>query len=214
MFDLNQAIAEWRRQMFAAGIKSAAVLDELESHLREVIEQQVQSGAGAQQAVTTAVQRIGLAHEIRAEFAKNPGTNEARQRKIAGRLFAVFLGLYSVLGISALLRGPELNLAERLLGIAGLGATAFLAYVGWRFMPRIFPVISNKVLRSGFQLTCGISGVAWVLIFAWFILPRLEFTQGQLAVAIIWGFLPALVLPTTLVGFDKVEGRVAAMGHS
>jgi hypothetical protein len=35
MRNLDPGIAEWRREMAAAGIKSAEVLDELESHLHE-----------------------------------------------------------------------------------------------------------------------------------------------------------------------------------
>ena len=37
MFDLEQSIAEWRRQMLAAGIKTPVPLEELEIHLREDI---------------------------------------------------------------------------------------------------------------------------------------------------------------------------------
>jgi hypothetical protein len=40
MFDLEKSIPEWRQKMFAAGI-SAVALEELESHLREEIEQQI-----------------------------------------------------------------------------------------------------------------------------------------------------------------------------
>ena len=40
MFDLEQSIAEWRRQMLAAGIKTPVPLEELETHLREEIERQ------------------------------------------------------------------------------------------------------------------------------------------------------------------------------
>ena len=39
MFDLDQAIVAWRRQMIAAGFNSAETLDELESHLRDDVEQ-------------------------------------------------------------------------------------------------------------------------------------------------------------------------------
>jgi hypothetical protein len=39
MFNLEQAIATWRRQMLAAGLKSPVPLEELESHLREEMEQ-------------------------------------------------------------------------------------------------------------------------------------------------------------------------------
>ena len=37
MFDLEQAVTEWRQRMTSAGIASADVLDELESHLRDQI---------------------------------------------------------------------------------------------------------------------------------------------------------------------------------
>ncbi len=50
MFDLEQAISNWRRQMLAAGIKTPAPLEELENHLREDFEQQARSGSSTQQA--------------------------------------------------------------------------------------------------------------------------------------------------------------------
>ncbi|MGO8763935.1 MAG: hypothetical protein ACLQSR_02225 [Limisphaerales bacterium] len=40
MFNIEEAIAEWRRQMLAAGIEAPVPLEELENHLREEIEQQ------------------------------------------------------------------------------------------------------------------------------------------------------------------------------
>jgi hypothetical protein len=51
MFNLDHAISEWRRQMFAGGVKDSAVLDELESHLREDVERQTRSGVDAQKAL-------------------------------------------------------------------------------------------------------------------------------------------------------------------
>lgn len=44
MFNLEQSIADWRRQMLATGIKTPAPLDELESHLREDIGALVSAG--------------------------------------------------------------------------------------------------------------------------------------------------------------------------
>jgi len=35
MFNLEPSIAEWRRQMLAAGVKTPVPLEELESHLRD-----------------------------------------------------------------------------------------------------------------------------------------------------------------------------------
>src|SRR5271157_5070374 len=59
MFNLEQSISEWRRQMLAVGIKTPVPLEELESHLRDEIEQQMRSGLNAQQAI-----------EIKSEFKK------------------------------------------------------------------------------------------------------------------------------------------------
>jgi hypothetical protein len=70
MFNLDHAITDWRRQMLAAGIKSAEVLDELESHLREDIEQQMRSGVVAKTAFENARQRIGQAGALGEEFGK------------------------------------------------------------------------------------------------------------------------------------------------
>ena len=71
MFNLEQAIAEWRRQMLAAGIKTPVPLEELEIHLREEIERQVQSGTEAQSALEAAVQKIGRAGVLKNEFQKD-----------------------------------------------------------------------------------------------------------------------------------------------
>jgi len=61
MFDLEQSIAGWRRQMLAAGIKAPVPMEELETHLREDVEQQMKSGLGAQQAFEISATRIGEA---------------------------------------------------------------------------------------------------------------------------------------------------------
>lgn len=208
MPDLEILISSWRQQMRAAGIETPVPLAELENHLREAIQRQMHSGMSAAQAFESAVQRIGPADLINREFTKVSEMKEARLRKIAARGFAGLIGLYALLSAAyLLLRGAEMSLNEQLLGFAGLGVTALLVYAGWRFLPRHLPFIPNKAARSLFQLCCGVSGVAWVLVFARFILPQLDLTPGQLAIAFIWGFIPALVLPTAYVGFDKVEGK-------
>jgi hypothetical protein len=74
MFDLEQSIADWRKQMLAAGIKTPVPLEELEIHLREDIEQQIQLGTNPQQAFESSVQRIGHADELKSEFRKTCGT--------------------------------------------------------------------------------------------------------------------------------------------
>jgi hypothetical protein len=70
MFNLEQSIAEWRRQMLAAGIKTPVLLDELESHLREEIERQMRAGTSGRDAFKIAALQIGEAGGVKSEFGK------------------------------------------------------------------------------------------------------------------------------------------------
>ncbi len=80
MFNLNEKIADWRRQMLAAGIKTPVPLDELEGHLRDDVEQQMRSGLSAQQAFEAAVQGIGQAALLESEFDKVGRMKQAQTR--------------------------------------------------------------------------------------------------------------------------------------
>jgi Clp amino terminal domain, pathogenicity island component len=97
MFNLEQSIAEWRRQMWAAGLKSPAHLDELECHLRDDIEQEIRTGADEATAFETAVQRIGRPGPLGKEFMK---TNHFK-RPLWQKLKAFILGARST-SISAM----------------------------------------------------------------------------------------------------------------
>src|SRR5262249_25380528 len=70
MFNLNLAIAEWRRKMAAAGIGAPEALDELEGHLRDAVEGQMRSGANARQAFEMAVRHLGQPAALGYEFRK------------------------------------------------------------------------------------------------------------------------------------------------
>jgi len=80
MFNLDESISEWRRQMLAAGIKTPVPLNELESHLRDDVEQQMRSGLSAHQAFAAAVQGIGQAAVLECEFGKVGGMKQAQAR--------------------------------------------------------------------------------------------------------------------------------------
>src|SRR5260221_10487589 len=77
MFNLEQKIKEWRRQLAAQGIQAQEVLNELEGHLREEMERQIQSGAKEQRAYEVARARLGDADSLSPEFAKTRETNRA-----------------------------------------------------------------------------------------------------------------------------------------
>ena len=89
MFNLEQSITDWRRQMLAAGIQTPAPLEELESHLREDVEERMRSGVTAQQAFETTVRQIGQAEVLRSEFAMAGETIYGQLK----RLFCALAGI-------------------------------------------------------------------------------------------------------------------------
>src|SRR5688500_17804169 len=90
MFNLEQSISEWRRQMLSAGVKNPDIVDELESHLREDWERRVQSGESVEQAFEGAVQGVGQASLLKHEFAKLGGKGWAWLRKLKGMMAGAF----------------------------------------------------------------------------------------------------------------------------
>src|SRR5687768_4463268 len=78
VFDLQQAIAEWRRQLGRGGINSADVLDELESHLRDDLQHEASRSASEAQCFQNAVERFGQTGLLKTEFAKVGGWKEPR----------------------------------------------------------------------------------------------------------------------------------------
>jgi hypothetical protein len=82
MFNLEQSIAHWRRQMRAAGIKESATLDELENHLREEIGQQIRMRSNEQEAFGAGIRQIGESDLLKREFARVGGTRESQLRKL------------------------------------------------------------------------------------------------------------------------------------
>jgi hypothetical protein len=95
MFNLDQAIAEWRRQMVAGGIKTPEALKELETHLRDDVEHQIRSGLSVEQAFDSAIQQLGSANKLKGEFAKTAGLNQ-RHYVYRGLVFGIGLFLLGV----------------------------------------------------------------------------------------------------------------------
>jgi hypothetical protein len=80
MFELEEAIASWRAQMAAAGLKCAGVLDELEAHLRDDLEQRTRAGLAQGEAFAAATRAMGDAEALQSEFEK--ATGEKRRSRI------------------------------------------------------------------------------------------------------------------------------------
>jgi hypothetical protein len=151
MFDLNQSIAEWRRQMIAAGIKTPVPLEELESHLREDIERQMEAGADLAQAFAAAVQRIGHGDELEKEFKKVEAPRKMRARELLRR-WSVILGtgfVYSVLSVTWFMgaRSGKMEITLPEIGLA-LGAMAPMIGLGWagRSLAKHLPVTNEGII--------------------------------------------------------------------
>src|SRR5579863_3820289 len=91
MFNLEQSITEWRKQMLAGGIKPLA-LEELESHLREEFEQQVKSGISGPRAFEISIMQIGQTQTIKNEFNKIERNHMKRSVIILLGIFAILFG--------------------------------------------------------------------------------------------------------------------------
>ncbi len=152
MFDLDRAISEWRRQMTAGGIKSQDVLDELESHLREEIGQQMRSGSGETQAFDAAVQQIGRAGALKTEFAKVGGASATFDR-VKGILLTLAGIPNPSLATNMNTSHPNSNIEPR--WATYLKAAVFLlpAVVLWFFsMIFLFPKLQQICQEAGMVL--------------------------------------------------------------
>ena len=85
---LEEKLIEWRRDVSASGFPSRQVLDELESHLREEIEVQIGAGVDDCAAFKNAVERLGEARVLKAEFKKTMSLFSGFGRKVRGILGA------------------------------------------------------------------------------------------------------------------------------
>lgn len=80
MFQLEQAIGNWRRAMQQGGRTSAEDVAELESHLRDEIEQLAGRTLDEEEAFLVATHRLGTPPELSAEYSKvNAGIIWARR---------------------------------------------------------------------------------------------------------------------------------------
>ena len=181
MFDLEQAIAEWRRQMLAEGLKTLEVLDELESHLRVEIEQQMKAGTNSENAFHSAVQKVGQAHTLKNEFAK-AGKMKGNDLINHNRLYCAVLTICAVVN-----------------GMTTIGLLYWQKTVGWS--------LGHLPARSLPWMT-AINFAYTVAIVATLMARRYRPETGRhLTRFLNWALLPALVAGTVLglYGMWKVD---------
>jgi len=79
MFDLESQIRKWRRHVQSAGSLDAQHVEELESHLRDSIDELTGRGVSVEEAFIVSIHRMGDADELKHEFAKVPTEKVWRQ---------------------------------------------------------------------------------------------------------------------------------------
>jgi hypothetical protein len=191
MFDLEKAIADWRRQMLAAGIQTPVPLEELESHLRDEIERQAESGLSEAEAFRASVQKIGPAPAVQNEFRKVEAITSDREWMFVQILFAALTGLFPILIGSAMFSKAGFSLMTPGQQISGLAAAVIFSSLAWtgRLGYRMFPVIQTKRIRNAILCSCGVPVPLWWIVFLKLLVPHYDFTMGQFLVTFLWAFL-------------------------
>jgi hypothetical protein len=204
MFDLEQAIVEWRRQMLADGIKAPTPLEELEIHLREEIERQMKSELNGLEAFNSAVHKIGQARALKLEFKKAGIPVEMRFVQLVGIAFGALAGLFSLWILMVLLTVHEANLAGRMLGLAGI----ISIILSWRYGHGFLPAISSQLIRLVIESACCLASLSGMILFINFI-PQLigQIPVGQLLVSTLWIWTTAAILGGMAHGFEKAASK-------
>lgn len=158
MFDLEQAIAAWRRQMAAGGIVTTEVLDELEVHIRQDYAACLSAGATETAAFQSAVQHLGEAGSIQAEFDKagcSPGF-------LIATLWGIWIGMMILLAAGVLTEGfagkfTPLLVAHVLALTAGyctvlLAGGLAMLHIGGRRFAKLTPVLGRSLTEMVLRL--------------------------------------------------------------
>jgi len=214
MFDLEKSIAEWRKQMLAAGIKAPVPLEELEIHLREEISRQIKSGLSEQKAFEISVQRIGQAQALKFEFEKAGISLEARFVKLAGMACGIVAALFSLWILLVLLTVPEPNLTERVLGLIAIA----IMILSWRYRHRFLPVIHRQQIRTVIGGLCCLASIGGMMLFIKAIVPHFlnlpagtDLPVGQMLVSFVWAWAGMAILGG--VGYGLTEAAPKSNGQ-
>ena len=182
MFNLEQAITDWRRQMVTGGIESRELLDELESHLRDEIERQIYSGINEQNAYLAAVASIGPARALKGEFAK-VAKSDRGQRRIFLRTFYFGSVAFVLLVNTWTLLAYELSTLQRSLGVSAVSLIClYLACLP--HLLRSLPAVRYDRLEKAIKMA---SSLVWV----W---PIWALLEAEHVVHVDIGIVPAMIL--------------------
>ena len=175
MHNLDQLILEWRKTAATRNV-SAETLDELETHLREKVDQLVRSGMTVPGAFQRAVVELGAMSKVSSEFRKLDQPEWLPVKLAIGvAVLTALVMMIAVIGrLDASLAG--LLLAAHVFVITvGYILTLLIGGLGICFVSqRCFEDFSTSRLQSISRVSFVLSGVAffltaigWILAMAW-----------------------------------------------
>lgn len=188
MFNLDLAIANWRRQMLDCGFKSLKALEELEDHLRDDIEAQVRSGLNEEQALEQALRRLGTPAELKKEFAKSPRPAAAQHRKFLECFYFICAAAAILIDLWTLIFF-DLTLAARVSAGGGVAILAVYLF-GLPFWFRWTRGAPHVLLVGAFKVLSVIVPL-WVLFALLNALQVLHCETGIVAQLIMWSLCAA-----------------------
>jgi hypothetical protein len=213
MFNLEQSISEWRQQMLAAGIKTPVPQEELESHLREEIQRQMESGMNPQDALEAAMKIIGNGPELGKEFKKGEPLEARAARLVAAGCLAIAC-LGSIQSLLVLLFTPFHGITY----LAGLLAFAAII-LGLKYNYKLLPVIPNQPARAIIGFIGCAGAVVWINLFIKYLLVELAVgvagaeTRDQLVTGYLWAWTAMALLAGIGNGLEKAaRTRTATVG--
>jgi hypothetical protein len=180
MFNLEPSITEWRQQMLAAGIKSPVPLEELESHLRDDIDQQMRKGVSAKAAFDAAVQRLGRAEALKREFRR--GCFDLR--RLSPAYLRVYCGVCAPLVLSLIWTSDlaETGFKERCVGTVAVSLIGFYV-VG-------LPFFYRRLFSRQYRLMSGVLRVGYWFALIWTALALVSLLElfhfGKVVSLIFW----------------------------
>jgi hypothetical protein len=174
MIELEKRIDEWRRQMCAR--LPAEAVEELESHLREIVAECVASGLSEREAFGQAISRMGSVEKVSSEFEKRDESWWAIKAATVGAL-AIALGS-SVFAVAIALQGGPIKwlLAVHVLAASTGYLGAFMVgalgicYVGQRLLWNFSPtgeVFAARAAVAFASAAAGLTAAAIVLGMVW-----------------------------------------------
>lgn len=208
VFDVNKAIADWRRHLAEVSKISADDLDELQSHLRDHIEQLVEEGLSAQEAFGRAIVQLGDAAEIDGEFSK----------VCAGKFGLLAFVNGKVLTMADMNNSPQRILTWLLLFV---GFSSITGWLGTNYI--LLTEFTNSRHFADFSATMGtilrsLITTSFFIVFAivalgWG-LRRLKRTSKKTGL-LGWSAIPPIVLTPifTLVGLGLILFAPFWAGH-